>query len=392
MFLQRHLKPKIDAALKHFPVVLITGPRQSGKTELLKNSYSGYKYFSIDALDVKERAIQDPRSFLLNEDENIIFDEIQEVPELLNYIKEAVDKNRQPGRFILTGSQQFSLMKGVSESLAGRIAIFNLLPFSYSEIQKKEDVQLEDLLIQGFYPQIRIQENLNHELWFSSYIKTYLERDLRQQVQIKDMRNFEQFLRLLASRASQELNLNRIASEIGVHSQTLKSWLSALEAAFIIFLLPAYFENFGKRIIKSPKVYFTDVGLLSYLIKEKDPEKLLTSPMAGPLFENFVVSEFVKLYAHQGQQSPIYYWRSHGGIEVDLLIDKGHTIQPIEIKLTSTLRNQHVKNLEKFAKISKKELVNPCIVSRNEQIESINDVTAVHWREINQDHSHIKSC
>jgi predicted AAA+ superfamily ATPase len=383
MFIDRHLKSEIDAALKYFPVVLITGPRQSGKTELLKHSYKKYLYYSIDALDVKQRVLEDPRSFF-EKDQNIIFDEIQEVPELLHYIKEVVDNNRRPGRIILTGSQQFSLMQGVSESLAGRIAIFNLLPLSYAEIKKYKKRSLGDLLVRGSYPQIQTQKNLNHELWFASYIKTYVERDLRQQIQIKDMRAFEQFLQLLASRVSQELNLNRLAAEVGVHSQTVKSWISALEAAFIVFLLNPYYENFGKRIIKSPKLYFYDSGLLAYLLKERDSEKILLGAMSGAIFENFVLSELMKNYLHHGRQSPLYFWRSQSGVEVDVLIDEGRSLGAVEIKLTKTLYKQHTQNLEKFAALAKKNISTLSIISRCEQKIPLKNVDSIHWSQIEE--------
>src|SRR3989338_10580148 len=269
MFLPRLLQNTLVQALQHFPVLLLTGPRQTGKTELIKHLLTDYTYFSLDALDVRQKAISDPRSFFLSSPKGIVIDEIQEVPELLSYVKEEVDQSKTPGQVVLTGSHQFSLMKGVTESLAGRVAILELLPFSYDEIKDTVSSQLERLILKVMYPQVQTTPDLNLDLWFSSYINTYLERDLRSQIAVRDLRAFEAFLQLLAARVGQELNKHALGKEVGVKSQTIDAWLSALEAAYIIYLLPPYFQNFGKRVIKSPKIYFVDTGLGCYLVKLK---------------------------------------------------------------------------------------------------------------------------
>jgi uncharacterized protein len=371
----------IEKALKHFPVVLLTGPRQCGKTELLRQHFPSYIYHSLDALDTRRLASEDPRSFLSTEGPCII-DEIQEAPELLNYVKEHVDRNSKKGQVILTGSHQFHLMKGVTESLAGRVAVLELLPFSYSEITSHFQSTLAELIWRGFFPQLQVEKDLDPELWFSSYINTYLERDLRSQIAVKDLRAFEMLLQLLAARLTQELNINKLASEIGVHAATIKAWISALEAAYVIYLLPPYFENFGKRIVKSPKLYLMDTGLVCHLTQLKSADRVLTGPLAGPLFENFVVSEYLKNFYFKGKKPAIYFWRSHDGLEVDLIVDHGLYLQPIEVKLSQTITSRHGKNLQQFQTISQKSLQDPTIVSPSTAPALPKPMVHCHWTEI----------
>lgn len=382
MFIPRQLTPQLELALRHFPAVLLTGPRQTGKTELLKHAFPTAMYHSFDTLETRRLAATDPRSLLMPDAERIIFDEIQAAPEILHHVKEAIDQDRRPGRFILTGSQQFALMKGVSESLAGRVAIFQLLPFAYGEISPFVSPSLGQLILAGMYPQVQLTADLNRDLWFASYISTYLERDLNRQIAIRDLRAFEAFLQLLASRVGQELNLHKIAAGCGINQITAKAWLSALEAAYIVYLLPPYFRNYGKRVIKSPKLYFLDTGLVCHLVKLRDPEHALTGPMSGALFENFVVVEYLKKFLFAGEKPPLYYWRSHGGIECDLLIDHGAQFQPIQIKLSHTIGPGHAVALRKFLEITGAHAVTPLIISQATHTALPQPIAHQHWSRI----------
>lgn len=376
MFLNRDLHQTIQKAAKTFPAVVITGPRQSGKTRLLKEKWSGsHPLLSLEDPDVRSLAKEDPRTFLNQNKPPVILDEIQYAPELLPYIKTMIDDHRdKSGQWLLTGSQQFTMMKGVTESLAGRAAILNLLPLSLSEIQKRP-IKLSDYLtldglkelkklkmepksdrsptlggwlLRGSYPELHEKPEMDRRLWFGSYLQTYLERDIRGLTQVGDLNDFEKFLRLIGIRTGQILNLNEVAREVGISLPTAKRWLSMLEASFIVFLLRPYYKNFGKRLIKSPKIYFLDAGFASYLMGLHAPEHLLSSPMAGPLFETAIVSELVKGYYHAGLLPPLYFWRSHDGLEVDLIVEDHLNLIPIEIKLTATLSPEHLRGLDKW--------------------------------------------
>lgn len=382
MYFQRLITQTLGGALRQFPVVLLTGPRQCGKTELLKHELRDYRYFSLDALDTRQLAATDPRSFFVDDNPKIIIDEIQEAPELLTYIKETVDRHREPGTVILTGSSQFQLMKGVTESLAGRVAILELLPFSWPEVSPHGETKLENLVHRGMYPQLRTTVDLNFDLWFSSYINTYVQRDVRSQLAIRDLSAFETLLRLLAARVGQELNMDALSSEVGVSSVTIKAWLSVLEASYVVYLLRPYFNNFGKRLVKSPKLYFVDTGLVSYLTRTTTEDSVLSGPLAGALFENFVILELLKSYHFHGKQAPLYYWRSQDGTEIDVLIDQGSAITACEIKLTHTLTNAHLANLTKFKRLSKIPKTELVAISQSTSPAVSADIKALHWKNI----------
>ncbi len=362
MYVSRDLEKRIKSALKSFPVVAVTGPRQTGKSTMLKKILGAeYNYITFDDPLIRERAIDDPLLFLSTAGEKVIIDEIQYVPQILSYIKIKVDENRTvKGRFVITGSQQFNLIKNLNETLAGRIALFKLLPFGYNEIRyadtlKTGIIKPEDYFthaaLNGMFPELWVNKTIDAKLWFASYLQTYLERDIRTLYNLGNLRDFTRFIRLLAANCSQILNLSSYAGNIGVSVATVKSWLSILEAGNMIYILEPYYKNQGKRIIKSPKVYWTDTGLVSYLTGIYNKEHLFNGPMAGALFENLVVQETVKSFYNKGAIPEIYYLRTSNSVEVDLIIEHENRLYPYEIKLTKTPKLSMAKHLSRLQKL-----------------------------------------
>ncbi|MHB1646820.1 MAG: ATP-binding protein [Candidatus Acididesulfobacter diazotrophicus] len=332
-----------------YPVVTITGPRQSGKTTLIKNVFADKQYVNLESPDIRQFAVNDPKGFLAQYN-NAILDEIQRAPELLSYIQPIVDKNKEQGQFIITGSQQFEVLNNISQSLAGRTALLKLLPFSISEIKNIVDVSLTDKLIYtGFYPRI-YDMNLDPHQAIGDYIVTYVERDIRQLISIKDLNLFEKFLKLCAGRIGQLLNFQGLANDVGVSHTTVRSWVSILEASYIIFLLPPWYNNFSKRLVKSPKLYFYDVGLASYLLGIENEKQVFRDPLRGNLFENLVVAEVLKYRFNKGKKSNLYFYRDSTGLEIDLIYEAGRNVYPIEIKSGATISEDFFKNLKKFIK------------------------------------------
>lgn len=346
MYVQRRLASTLRKALAGFPAILVTGPRQSGKTTFLKHEAGAADYVSFDDPLERDFATVDPSGFLDRfADRPVILDEIQYVPSLLPHLKLRIDAEPgQCGRWLLTGSQQFNLMRDVGESLAGRVAILELPPFSHNEFRAAD---LDATLWNGAYPTPALYPE-RRDLWLRSYVSTYIERDVRQIRNIPDLRTFSQFLGLAAARHGQEFHPADLARELGVSQPTVKSWSGVLEASYLAHLLPPWFRNYGKRVVKSPKLYFFDSALICLLTRQPDAPAALAGPMAGALLEGWVVTETAKAFMALGRKPDIYYWRSHDGLEVDLLIVIDGKLQPVEIKLTATPTAGHVEPLTRF--------------------------------------------
>lgn len=396
MLVPRTLSGLLETAVKGFPATLVTGPRQSGKTTLLRSHFGAtHRYVSLEAPHVRERALADPVGFLGDHPPPVILDEIQHTPALLSYLQVAIDEDRRPGRWLLSGSQSFPLLQGTSESLAGRVAILTLLPLSWSEIEQRARAEdsveavLDELLearpgtaapsrpdlaqwlLRGGFPQLWSDPGVDRQLWLASYVQTYLERDVRSVLGVRDLGAFQTFLRLAAARTGQVLNLADLARDAGISPPTVRQWLSVLEASHQIFLLRPHFENLGKRLVKSPKLYWLDTGLVCFLLGLKDEDAVLQGPMAGALFETAVVAELAKLFFHRGLPPALWYWRSQDGWEVDVLVELRGKLHPVEVKLTATPRPAHVENVVRWRSLAGDKAGSGLVVTRAEEASAL---------------------
>ena len=346
-YIKRDLESTILEAARYFPVITVTGPRQSGKTTMLRHVFPNLHYYSLEDLDTRNFAMEDPVRFLHLHQEGMILDEVHNFPDLLSYIQGIVDENPDK-RFILSGSSTFALLKKVSQSLAGRSGVFELMPMSIAEAERGGvDVsQVDTLLYNGLYPAVASGKNIPKFL-YPSYVKTYLERDVRDLLNVKDMRQFSMFLRLCAGRIGSLYNATEIANEVGVTTKTIQAWTSILQASYVLYLLPPYFENTRKRLIKSPKIYFCDTGLACTLMGIESPEQLAFDKMRGHLFENLVVTEMLKHRLNEGKESNLYFYRDSNQNEVDVLVDNQTSLEAIEVKSAMTFSPSFEKVLKK---------------------------------------------
>lgn len=381
--IERQIAGKISEMVGKFPVLVITGPRQSGKTTLIKSMFSDYTYVSLEDLDVREFAAQDPRSFLNQYSGKLIIDEAQNVPELFSYIQGRVDDNQVMGQFILSGSQNFSLMERISQSLAGRAYIIHLLPLSYNERRSKLSQSLHDAVYSGGYPAI-YDRQIHPSDYFPSYVDTYLERDVRTLLNVSNLGRFTSFLRLCAGRTGQIFNASQLSIEVGVDYKTIQNWITVLEASFILYRLQPWHRNFNKRIIKSPKLYFYDTGLLCYLLGISDAEQYQQHFARGAIFENYVITELRKEAWNSGQKPNFFFWRDKTGHEIDLIIDRGSRIKAIEIKAGETFTDRFNKGLSYFKRIVSDVKMESEIIYAGDADQHRADFTLRSWRNVGE--------
>ncbi|KAA6343209.1 hypothetical protein EZS27_009079 [termite gut metagenome] len=379
--IEREITPVIQEAARYFAVITITGPRQSGKTTLIKHLFEGFTYYSLENLDVRNFATNDPVAFLNQGAKGLILDEVQNVPELLSYIQGMVDEDPSK-RFVLSGSSQFSMLKTITQSLSGRTAIFELLPMSYSEVKELADTKsLDEVLVDGFYPAIYAGKNIAG-YFYPNYVKTYLERDVRDLLQVKNMIQFQTFLRLCAGRTGNLFNASDLSNEVGVSVNTIKSWLSVLQTSYIITLLPPYFENTTKRLTKTPKLYFMDTGLACYLLGIETPQQLNRDKKRGDLFENFIVSEALKQRYNKGKESNLFFYRDSNQNEVDLLLKHGDRFDAIEIKSAQTYHTEFEKGLKVVEKTFENRIDSKLIIYAGAFENTTGDIKLINYKNM----------
>lgn len=387
---KRFIEDYFLQCVRTFPVVILTGARQTGKSTLCKTLLKGsHAYVSLEDPDIRQQAIADPRTFLANYSAPVIFDEIQYAPDLPSYIQTIVDENRNRfGQYILTGSQNFLLMQQVTQSLAGRAALLTLYPCSVAEIDGKNRQkrshpnEIADWILGGAYPEPRNRTELERRTWCASYIRLYLERDVRQIVNVGDIAVFERFLRLVAIRTGQILNMSDLARDVGVSVPTAARWLSVLQASYQVYLLEPFYANLSKRLVKSPKIYFGDTALASYLMGIHEASVLNHGPFLGPLFETAVILEHLKWASFQGKMTFLNYFRSKDGLEVDLIIEEGVTIHAREIKASRTFYPYFADSLQKTEKLLKRPLIKTILAPTEKTVQLSKDVTVKSWQDV----------
>ena len=382
--IERAITQELLTLLAEFPVVTILGPRQAGKTTLAKTVLDSYEYCNLEAPETRQFAQEDPKAFLNQFSGKVILDEIQRVPEILSYIQIIVDEKKMKGQFVLTGSHQLALHEAVSQSLAGRTALLNLYPFSIAELANAGITfpDAESYIFRGFLPRIYDEEQRPTQS-YSNYFQTYVERDVRRLINLKDVALFENFMKLLAGRVGQLMDKVSLANDVGVSSNTVSNWLSILEASFVIFKLSPYFENFGKRVIKSPKYYFVEPGLLAFLLGIESPNQISRDPLVGQMFENLVVCECLKAQSNAGKMPNLYFYRDRNGNEVDLLVQKGRGLIAVEIKAASTFNPKLIVSLRKMASVTDR-LERSYLVYRGESYDFSDDISALPFNNVDK--------
>jgi predicted AAA+ superfamily ATPase len=396
MLIKRSLERKLKEDFLKYPVITLTGPRQSGKTTLLKSAFPNLQYVSLEDPDEREYASQDPRGFLSQFRSGVILDEVQRVPDLFSYIQTIVDDNDSAGQFILSGSQNFLLLSGISQSLAGRCSILHLLPFTKrelegrsvlnvdrlpSELEYKMSKTLFQVMQTGFYPRIHDKKLIPQE-WLADYYQTYIQRDVRDLINIGDVEVFSRFVRLCAGRVGQLLNISSLGEDCGVSHSTAQRWLSLLETSFIVFRSIPHHKNFSKRLIKSPKIYFYDSGLLCYLLRIKNHDDLRISPYRGNIFESFCISEFLKSAYHQKLDPGIFFWRDSTGHEIDMLIEQGHSLVPVEIKSGETFNSGFIDGLRYWINLTGYKAEDALLIYGGDKRMNFKGITIIPWQDL----------
>ncbi len=381
----RHASTTLQSLAHGYPILVLTGPRQAGKTTLAQSTFPGKPYVSLEDPDTRAFAEEDPRGFLARFPDGAILDEAQRCPALFSYLQTRVDATRRMGEFVLTGSQQFGLLSNITQSLAGRVGLVQLLPFSLQELQEGgvPVASLDDLLWRGLYPPIH-DRSLAPEQWFANYLMTYVERDVRQLIEVQNLSLFQRFLKLCAARCGQLLNMTSLGNDCGVSHKTVAAWLSVLEAGYVVFLLQPHHQNFGKRLVKTPKLYFHDTGLAAHLLGIHDEEHMAIHSARGALFENLVISELVKRRYNQGLTSNLYFWRNNTGEEVDVVVEHGDKLLPIEIKSGQTYNSDFLTGLNKWARYAGDAALPSQLVYGGDMSMTRNALAVHGWREMSK--------
>jgi predicted AAA+ superfamily ATPase len=383
MYIQRNIEPKLTYLATKYPVIALVGPRQSGKTTLAKQAFPKHSYFSLEDPDTALRIMQDPRAFLESDyGAGIILDEFQNEPVLLSYIQGIVDAKYRPGYFILTGSHNFLMNQAITQSLAGRVGILTLLPLSCDELDRSSYLpeKAHEAIFAGGYPNIYVRKLVGED-FYGPYLTTYVERDVRQLINIVRLSDFQKFIRLCAGRIGQLLDYVSLADDCGISVPTVKAWLSILEASYVIFLLQPHFKNFSKRMVKSPKLYFYDTGLACYLLKITSPDQLTLHYLYGGLFESFVIADICKTFFNKGQQPSVYFWRDSRGKEIDCLLDYGSRFVPIEIKSTQTFNSRFFEGIAYYRELAGAEVAQSAIVYAGKGDHKLSDRALLNWAE-----------
>lgn len=383
--IQRNIEDKLRALARTFPVLTVTGPRQSGKTTLCRQVFPDHDYLSLERPDVREHALADPLDLLARHGDRLILDEIQRAPELLSYVQAEVDQDRRPARFVLTGSQNLLLMASVSQTLAGRSAVLNLLPFARDEVERFFDhpKTLDETLWTGAYPPIHDEGHQAGD-WLAGYVSTYVERDVRQMLEIRDLRAFQLFLGLCAGRTGQVVNMASLASDVGVTAHTVRSWLGLLEASFLITLLPGWHANPRKRLIKRPKLHFVDTGLCCWLLGIRSASDLALHHARGAIFESWVVSEVLKSRRNRGAPAALHHVRNQKGEEIDLLVDDGPRKRLVEVKSGRTCTDRFFRSLERWESLTggPPSMISKRLVYGGSSTQKRADIEVVPWAEV----------
>jgi predicted AAA+ superfamily ATPase len=380
--IKREVESELIKLSKQFKAVAVVGPRQSGKTTLTRYVFNRKPYVNLENPDSRRFALNDPRGFLSQYSSGAVIDEVQRAPELFSYVQQLLDESSDKGRFIFTGSNNFLLQENISQSLAGRIAYIYLLPFTFTELSVDKNVNLSDQILKGSYPPV-FDQNIDFDKWYPNYIRTYIERDVRQIKNISDLNIFEKFLRLCAGRSGQLLNMSNLALETGVDSKTIAVWLSILESSFIVFRLYPYYKNFNKRIVKMPKLYFYDTGLICSLMSITSRSQLNLHPIYGGIFENMVVSEFKKHILNRAKNENIFFWRNNTGHEVDIIIETSDGLLPVEIKSGKTITNEFFNGINYWRKLTGTQ--SGAVVFGGDDSQSYSDGRkAITWRDLHK--------